>query len=281
MKEHQTMITRSFWGALLMLMMVVVLTASVRAAFHYEHDPMKNPKAAEDIIVNEKAVYGYSPNPDSVRLGEFASYDWTDPAVVEKAKKDREDYHSKNEELYRMISDMTASGKSTEEIARAVSKRRNELRLEAYIGNPEGLEKVKKSNLDTYGHEDGPTADELFAKYGSWEKVIEKALSSNPGMDACLGLYDKYYDTYDLAENAGRSGGGVEAGKPASEGNSDPGKADPGNLYEVKTGDCLWKVASEKLGDGGRWKDIYDLNKDQIKMPSRIYAGQKLILPAA
>ena len=33
-------------------------------------------------------------------------------------------------------------------------------------------------------------------KYGSWVTVIDKALSPNPGMDACLGLYDKYYDTY-------------------------------------------------------------------------------------
>ena len=36
----------------------------------------------------------------------------------------------------------------------------------------------------------------LFEQYGSWETVITKAFSSNPGMDACLGLYDEMYDTY-------------------------------------------------------------------------------------
>ena len=61
--------------------------------FHYEHDPMENPKAAQDIVVNPDAIYGYSPNPDSKRLGQYASADWTDPAVVAKGREEREEYH--------------------------------------------------------------------------------------------------------------------------------------------------------------------------------------------
>ena len=30
------------------------------------------------------------------------------------------------------------------------------------------------------------------------ETVLEKALSTNAGMDACLGFYDEYYDFYDI-----------------------------------------------------------------------------------
>jgi len=52
--------------------------------------------------------------------------------------------------------------------------------------------------LETYGNEEGPTADSLYAKYGSWQTVIEKALSSNAGMDACLGLYDEYYEIHEM-----------------------------------------------------------------------------------
>ena len=88
---------------------------------------------------------------------------------------------------------------SDEEIARAVSEERNRLRFAAYDGNPEGLEEMKKSNLETYGHEEGPLPDELFEQYGSWEMVLEKSFSVNSGMDACLGLYDDYYDLYVLA----------------------------------------------------------------------------------
>ena len=78
--------------------------------------------------------------------------------------------------------------------------RRNEIRLESYK-DEEKLELVKKSNLETYGNEFGPTADSLYEKYGSWQTVIEKACSTNSGMDACLGLYDEYYYTYGIHEN--------------------------------------------------------------------------------
>ncbi|MBO4849135.1 MAG: hypothetical protein J5586_08295 [Clostridia bacterium] len=91
---------------------------------------------------------------------------------------------------------MRGEGASLEEMARAISAERNRLRMAAYENDPEGLEKLKKSNLDTYGHEDGPTADELYEKYGSWQQVIQKAFSANMGMDACCGLYDEYYQLY-------------------------------------------------------------------------------------
>lgn len=52
---------------------------------------------------------------------------------------------------------------------------------------------VRRSNLSTYQNPDGPTPEFLFKKYGSWEGVINASIRSNPGMDACVGLYDLYY----------------------------------------------------------------------------------------
>jgi len=49
--------------------------------------------------------------------------------------------------------------------------------------------------------------------------------------------------------------------------------------YTVVKGDCLWNIAKKYLGSGGRWKEIYELNKDKIKNPNLIYAGQVLTLP--
>ena len=109
-----------------------------------------------------------------------------------------EEYHQKNEEIYRLIERLLSEGKDVETIARSVSKRRNELRIESYKNDPEGLAILKRSNMDTYGNEEGPTADSLYEKYGSWQTVIEKALSANAGMDACLGLYDEYYDIHEM-----------------------------------------------------------------------------------
>ena len=168
-------------------------------SYRYEHNPAANKKVLKDAIVNPDAVYGFSPNPESTRLKDYVdALDWTDPEAVAAAKKAREEYHAKNEELYRLIEKLLGEGKDVETIARAVSRRRNEIRLESYKNDPKGLALLKKSNLDTYGDEEGPTADSLYAKYGSWQTVLEKALSTNAGMDACLGLYDKYYDIHML-----------------------------------------------------------------------------------
>lgn len=173
------------------------------AGFTYVHDPRDNPEAMKDIVVNPDAVYGFSPSPDSTRLKDFVNaIDWTDPKQVAEARAQRQAYHDSMSELYRMIEQMLGQGKDVETIARAVSQRRNELRLEAHKDDPEGLALTKKSNLETYGNELGPTADSLYEKYGSWQKVLEKALGTNPGMDACLGFYDEYYDLYDIEPEA-------------------------------------------------------------------------------
>ena len=166
-----------------------------RVAFKYEHNPMDNPVAAADIIVNPNAVYGFSPNPESARLGNFATaIDWTSSADVAKAREVREAYHQRNSNLWEIFSDMEAKGHSIEEIARAVSRQKNVNRLAEL--DSENLALTKASNLKTYGNEEGPDADFLHQKYGSWEAVIDKAISSNPGMDACCGLYDIYYHLY-------------------------------------------------------------------------------------
>ena len=176
-------------------------TASAFAAGYYVHDPMENPKAAADIIVDPDAVYGYAPNPDSVRLGAFAKYDWSDAAFVAQMKQEREAYHESIHELYQMKADMEAQGESVEEIARAISNRRNEMRIEAYKDNPDGLATLKESNLEKYGNENGGTPEYYYEKTGSWEAVIEKAFLTNAGADAILGLYDTYYDTYYIADD--------------------------------------------------------------------------------
>lgn len=49
--------------------------------------------------------------------------------------------------------------------------------------------------------------------------------------------------------------------------------------YTVKSGDCLWNIAKKYLGDGSRYTEIYELNKDKIKNPNLIYPDQVLTLP--
>jgi hypothetical protein len=256
-------------------------------SFHYQHNPMENPNAAKDIVVNPEAVYGYSPSPDSVRLKQYVdAIDWTDADAVAAGRKEREEYHESMSALYRMIEDMLGKGKNVEEIARAVSKARNDIRLASYDGNPEGLKLVKESNLQTFGQEEGPTPDQLYEKYGSWQTVIEKALSSNPGMDACLGLYDEYYDTYDIPDRLNAlqnedESNSADAQTDTSDEAESQKASDSSRTYTVKKGDCLWNIAASELGDGSRWQEIYELNQGKIDNPSLIYTGQEFVLPAA
>lgn len=240
--------------------MLGLFSATAYAAGIYVHDPMANGGAAKDIVVDAKAVYGYAPSPDSSRLKEYVSYDWSDPVLVARLRQEHEAYHESMKELYSMIAVMKTAGASVEDMARAVSTRRNELRLEGYKDDAEGLARAKASNLENYGNENGGTPEYFYNKYGSWETVIEKALSSNPGMDACLGLYDKYYDTYLITPAETQT----ETIAAAS------------NDYTVISGDNLSKIAEKFFGDTKKWRIIYDMNADRIRDPNLIYSGQVL-----
>jgi nucleoid-associated protein YgaU len=46
-------------------------------------------------------------------------------------------------------------------------------------------------------------------------------------------------------------------------------------------GDSLSKIAKKIYGDAGRWKEIFEANKDTIKNPDLIHPGQILKIPGA
>lgn len=172
--------------------------------FQYEHNPSLNPLVLRDAIEDETAVYGYSPNPESGRLTEYATsagiYDWSDPVKVKEYKQRRIEYHEANDNIDLLIIELTNEGKPIEYIARAAVAQRNLNRLNDYIKNNDydGLKAAMESNLKKYGNEYGQSADAAFEKYGSWKTVIEKSKSTNAGMDACCGLYDTYYHLYPI-----------------------------------------------------------------------------------
>jgi outer membrane protein OmpA-like peptidoglycan-associated protein len=49
--------------------------------------------------------------------------------------------------------------------------------------------------------------------------------------------------------------------------------------YVIQKNDSLWKIAQKELGNGNRWKYLYELNKSVIKDPNKLKAGVTITIP--
>jgi len=71
--------------------------------------------------------------------------------------------------------------------------------------------------------------------------------------------------------------------KAKQQGQASPARTDSKPLpkmYVVKSGDTLWAIAKQGLGDSGKWKSLYETNKTVIgPNADLIRPGQKLVMP--
>jgi nucleoid-associated protein YgaU len=68
---------------------------------------------------------------------------------------------------------------------------------------------------------------------------------------------------------------------PALKAAQQSGQTAAGSLqsYTVKSGDTLSKIAQQFYGDAGQYMKIFEANKDKLKNPDQIQAGQELKIP--
>ncbi len=52
-----------------------------------------------------------------------------------------------------------------------------------------------------------------------------------------------------------------------------------GKTYTVRAGDNLTQIARKTLGDGSRWDDIYQANRNKLSGPDKLVVGQELLIP--
>jgi LysM repeat protein len=55
--------------------------------------------------------------------------------------------------------------------------------------------------------------------------------------------------------------------------------AKPARTYTVRAGDTLSRIAGSVYGDPGKWRKIYDANREQMKSETDIKIGQTLTIP--
>lgn len=75
--------------------------------------------------------------------------------------------------------------------------------------------------------------------------------------------------------------GGLETRADSGESAAEPraGEGPSGPSHVVRRGETLWSIADLRLGSGGRWREIFDLNRDRVAEPTRLSEGTVLALP--
>ena len=118
---------------------------------------------------------------------------------------------------------------------------------------------------------DGDTLSALAAKHlgnsARWKELLE---ANRDQLDAPENLWVGMK----LKLPGGESTRVVQSGSAAVT----PAPAPP-KTYTVKRGDNLTRIAEKTLGDGGRWRDLFEVNKHQMASADDVKVGQKLLLP--
>lgn len=149
----------------------------------------------------------------------------------------------------------------------------------------EVIGQVPAGGSRAYRVQPGDTLSEIAQRELGSARRWKDLVAANPGLDpAKLQVGKSIRIPGEKANAAGASpveasalAARPSAGKPAV------GKAaeasTPSRTWKVKTGESLWKIAEQSLGDGKRWREIAALNPKLN--PDRLVLGQVLVLPGA
>lgn len=51
--------------------------------------------------------------------------------------------------------------------------------------------------------------------------------------------------------------------------------------YTIESGDTLWGIATKFLGNGSKYPEIFEANREVIEDPDKIFVGQKIRIPSS
>jgi hypothetical protein len=105
-------------------------------------------------------------------------------AAVAAVRQVRLDYLEKIAAVVAKSEARLAAKESVEAVARDAVRARNLLKLEERANGPWFAARwADLRNLVRYGDRAGPTAEQLFKQFGSWEKVLDKVRETSPAYD--------------------------------------------------------------------------------------------------
>ncbi|CAA6827044.1 MAG: Peptidoglycan-binding protein LysM [uncultured Thiotrichaceae bacterium] len=121
------------------------------------------------------------------------------------------------------------------------------------------------------------------------EKIQEHIAEDNPGVSNLnVSVEDGVATITGEAESASAlekailmTGNAMGISEVRAEGLTAPTSDVDVQYYEIEKGDSLWKIADKLYGDGNKYKQIFEENKEVIKDPDLIFAGQKIRIPSA
>jgi nucleoid-associated protein YgaU len=153
----------------------------------------------------------------------------------------------------------------------------------------DGLQDSYSPDLRFYTWQSGDSFRSVAAKYYGDAARFTLLRRTNEGRDNVQAGEKILVPVFDLD---GAHGAATAAAPPAAKGDAiakpDASKSAAAKLADastgprvhvVKDGESLWKIAKLELGDGGRWNEIYEANRDVLSKPEAVHAGLKLRIP--
>lgn len=124
--------------------------------------------------------------------------------------------------------------------------------------------------------EDEAKAIETLLKMDLGDKINDLKAEFAGGL---VTLYGKC-DSFATKEKAVLLAGNLKDVERVNDENLEaPASEEVTEFYTVKSGDSLWKIAQEFYGNGNKYQEIFEANKEVIKNPDLIYPGQTLRIP--
>ncbi len=166
----------------------------------------------------------------------------------------------------------------------------------ALLKKTDGLQDSWFSDLKLYTWKEGDTWRGLaHTYYGDWQRLDvlkrhnEGRMNVAPGETVFIPVFaDDRGQAAEAARLAAAGGtgtamtaGATDARSPAKTAAAPKGDAQISGkkLHVVTSGESLWKIAKAELGDGNRWKEIYEANRDVLDKPESIRKGMRLRIP--